>query len=127
MYKEKLEKLIKTINNSNNQYATEDIKMVEKVVEHFGAYFKSVVSMEAQMQTAKFRFEGDEFRSFVMKLDRSRRMKHDVCLADINFINRLSNLYNAESPFPDIKDMDRTDVADKIIFETAKEYFEKRS
>ena len=39
----------------------------------------------------------------------------------------LSNLYNAESPFPDIKDMDRTDVADKIIFETAKEYFEKRS
>ncbi len=127
MYKEKIGKLITTINNSNDENSAEDVKSVEKVIEHFGAYFKSVVSMEAQMQTARFRFEEEEFRSFVMKLDTSRRLKHDVCLADINFINRLSKLYNAESPFPDIRDMDRTAVADKIIFETAKEYFEKRS
>lgn len=126
MYKEKIGKLIITINNSNGENSAEDVKSIEKVVEHFGAYFKSVVAMEAQMQTARFRFEEEEFRSFVMKLDTSRRLKHDVCLADINFINRLSALYNAESPFPDIRDMDRTVVADKIIFETAKEYFEKR-
>lgn len=127
MFKEKIEKLIGIINNSNSKYADEDIDSISKVITGFGEYFKSVISMESQLQTARFRLEDEDFRNFAQRLDSSRRIRHDACLADINLVNKMAALYNTESPFPNIQDMDRTKVADDIIFATAREYYEERS
>lgn len=44
---------------------------------------------EVQIQHARFTMDGEEFRQYVMELDRHRRALHEGLMARVNFANRL--------------------------------------
>lgn len=48
-----------------------------------------VSSQEVQIQHARFTMDGEEFRQYVMELDRHRRALHEGLMARVNFANRL--------------------------------------
>lgn len=52
-------------------------------------YVNIVTSQEVQIQHARFTMDGEEFRQYVMGLDRHRRALHEGLMARVNFANRL--------------------------------------
>lgn len=52
-------------------------------------YVNIVSSQEVQIQHARFTMNGEEFRQYVMELDRHRRALHEGLMARVNFANRL--------------------------------------
>lgn len=52
-------------------------------------YVNIVSSQEVQIQHARFTMDGEEFRQYVMELDRHRRALHEGLMARVNFANRL--------------------------------------
>lgn len=49
----------------------------------------NVGQMMARIQHARFTMDGEEFRQYVMELDRHRRALHEGLMARVNFANRL--------------------------------------
>lgn len=52
-------------------------------------YVNIVSNQEVQIQHARFTMDGEEFRQYVMELDRHRRALHEGLMARVNFANRL--------------------------------------
>lgn len=124
MYKEKLEALKNAVETDNNSKMI--IQRIEECVSVFGSYIKHVVDMEAAMQFARFRLEGEEYRDYVERLDRQRTVIHDAALVNCNIVNRMAVKFLGEEIFPNAANMHRSEVADTYIKVVVDEYFEAR-
>lgn len=127
MYKEKITILVNKIKSSEGEFCMDDLKTIEEIIDGCADYVQAVIQMESAIQIARFRMEGDQFRSYVENLDKSRRANHNACIANIKMLNRLCTLYRCDKIFSDEElEMDRTDIADKIIKIIVDEYFDER-
>ena len=67
MYKEMYEELVKAaVNDEDPDFIHQSISMCMK---SFSAYVDVVYNMEVQIKIAATRYEGDDYRDFVMNLD----------------------------------------------------------
>lgn len=100
--------------------ADEDIaEMVLDALSTFNGYVKRVALEEQQMQAARFRMEPEDFREFVMGIDRARRLNHDACVMQLGILNRLASQFGM-APF--LVTDDREAVA-KFAMEVVNVYF----
>lgn len=76
-------------------------------------YVNSVVNEQIMMPIISARYDGQDYRDAVMKLDSTRRMCHDNAIIGINMMNRLCENLNLE-PFAEVDTTDRHAVADFV-------------
>lgn len=102
MYKKLIENLALKISKTKNN---DDLEMLEDVEKDFSYYVKAVTDMENGLTVARFRLEGEEYRTYIENLDRQRRAAHDAAIVSVKILNKFCNLYNADPIFiGDIED-----------------------
>ena len=65
-------------------------------------YANHVIEQQYGMQFAAFRYEGEEFRTYVQNSDVTRRRLHLAACASINMLNRICKLADVEELFPGV-------------------------
>ena len=65
-------------------------------------YANHVIEQQYAMQFAAFRYEGEEFRTYVQNSDVTRRRLHLAACASINMLNRICKLADVEELFPGV-------------------------
>lgn len=94
MLREKFNSLIDKIKSSGNSFAEDDVLAVEEYIKDCGRYVKAVTDMEAAITVARHRMEPEEYREYIIRLDRNRKIAHDSLIASTRLINRLCRVYN---------------------------------
>ncbi|MCL5272773.1 MAG: DUF3232 domain-containing protein [Gammaproteobacteria bacterium] len=94
--KQKILELISAINAAENEFKKDDIEAVENAIYDAAKYIDRVIAMESAMVSARFRMEPDEYREFILNLDRGRKIAHDALIASIRLVNRLCGIYGIE-------------------------------
>lgn len=123
MYKEKYTALVNSAHKDDDpEFILESIKMAMK---SFCDYVDVVYNMETRIKIAATRYEGSDYREFVMNLDRGRRIAHENAIGQLSMLNRLCKMLEVE-PLFDGDLNDRYQVADFCMAIT-KELFDKRS
>lgn len=93
---------------ANNGYALFDGVKQDALDELEGAfrsmldYANHVIEQQYGMQFAAFRYEGEEFRTYVQNSDTTRRRLHLAACASINMLNRICQLANVDEMFPGV-------------------------
>ena len=83
------------------------------------SYVEIVSNEEILIQNARFRLAGQELRDFIMSLDKTRRMRHNALMVQVNMLNRLCRMFK----FPELADVDELrresyyDFAKKVVDE----------
>jgi len=124
VYKEMLTELSLKIKSSDSLYKNEDIEFVEKYARKCGEYVEKVNAMETAINIGRYRMEPEEYREYVMELDRIRKIAHDALIADTKMLNRICEIYNYPPIYTGSLD-DRNEIAEfakKIV----DEFFEGR-
>lgn len=94
--KQKFQQLISAINTSDSEFTKDDIESVENVINDAAKYIEKVAAMESAMLSARFRMEPEDYREFIINLDRSRKITHDALIASIRLVNRICGAYGVE-------------------------------
>lgn len=94
--REKFTELTNKIKESNSEYALNDIKNVEEYIQECGNYIKRVNDMEAALTVARYRMEPEDYREYIVELDKKRKVAHDSLIASTRLLNKLCNLYGVE-------------------------------
>ena len=81
--------------------------------DNFISYANTVITQQVMTPIWKARYDGEEFRSKISDIDRTRRMEHDAAIGGVNILNRMCEKLGLE-PFADIDTNDRYAVADFI-------------
>lgn len=120
--KNKIEELYALINKEED----EDLRdmyadAVKSALMACASYVKRVAQMEQRIQLARFRMEGEEYREFVMELDRSRRYHHDSMMGQINMMNRIAARLGKDA-IADVDENNRETYAD-FAMRVVNEYF----
>ena len=121
--KQRIQVLTNSIIASDNQYANEDVQAVEDFISDCGNYVDKVTTMEAALSVARFRMEPDEYREFIIRLDRNRKYAHDALIASVRVMNRLCGVYDVAKIYegPD----ERIPIGD-FALEVSTEFFKER-
>lgn len=85
--------------DGEKETALDDLEMAFKSML---AYANHVIEQQYGMQFAAFRYEGEEFRTYVQNSDTTRRRLHLAACANINMLNRFCKLVGVEELFPGI-------------------------
>jgi len=122
-YKEKIDRLIKAVNQSDDSEKSEYLQAIETMIADCGKYIERVTAMEAAQCTARFRLEPGEYRDLIVRLDRARKFAHDSMMVSVKLVDRICALMGVEKVYggPD----ERILIAD-FAGEITKEYFEER-
>jgi len=126
MFKEKVEALKQAIISNKNEDADQNLWFLEDGINSFGFYVDKVMASESALQIARFRMESDDYRTYGMEIDNSRKRAHDACISVVRLINNLCGLYKVPLVFPGTEKLDRIDLADLVIMPFVAEYFEDR-
>lgn len=95
----------------DNRLANE---LLDKLVKSAARYVDVVAVTERRIQSARFRLEGEEFRQFVMELDRQRKLAHDALISSLYSFNRyILKEYGDECPVGGIYSLDPTTIRDR--------------
>ena len=123
-YLQKIKQLYKALNDSGfQQYrtcgesldeakhdATEDIL---NATNSFNEYYNFLVMQPTRITSLSLRYEGQDYRNAVQKLDSDRKSKHDVAIGKVTQLNRqFENMKLGK--FADIDTSDRIAVANFI-------------
>jgi hypothetical protein len=106
----------------------DDLKSIEKYLTSFPNYFNAVINHTIQINVVGLRYEGEEYRDKISKIDHDRRDAHIRLTDSINKLNRLSSYYQGEKIFDMDKELDsnsRDDRAQavKIVYSFCKDVF----
>lgn len=124
MYKKMFKELSEKINDSDGQYKKDDLEIIEQYPVKCAYYIEKVANMESAIQIARFRMEPEDYRNYIMELDRSRKIAHNALISETKLLNKICQIYN----YPEIYTgsfEDRNEIAEfakKIV----DEFFEKR-
>ena len=122
MYKERYEKLVNAAcKDEDPDFIRESITLAMR---SFCDYVDVVYNMETRIKIAATRYEGSDYRDFVMNLDRGRRIAHEHAIGQISMLNRICDMLEVERLF-DGDTNDRYEVADFCIT-IVNELFDKR-
>lgn len=109
MYKNKFVALVDAYRNDEMA-----LELIENNMDSLNAYVTAVYAMEVQLQTLRFRLEGEEYRDAVMTIDRRRRNAHEAAIASCSVLNRIAAMEGV-APIYDGDLNDRYQVADFCI------------
>lgn len=109
MYKERFINLVKATEKDEDM-----LSVIEDQMNNLASYVNAVYAMEVQIQTLRFRLEGEEYRDAVTALDKRRRNAHEAAIAGCSILNRMAKMVNAEDMYDGDLD-DRYAVADFCI------------
>jgi len=123
MLKERFDSLIEAIRQQGKGHSADDIKAVEDYIKDCGKYIEAVTNMEAAIAAARFYLEPEDYRQYIMQLDRSRKLAHDALIASTRLINRLCRLYGQDQIYTG--EDSRIAMAD-FAAQVVQEYFAKR-
>lgn len=111
---EKLREIIDTLEKTN--YAEFDgdrgeaLDMIADSMVSFPNYVNAVAREQIMMPIISAKYDGQDYRDQVMRLDSTRRMCHDSAIIGVNMMNRLCANLDLE-PFATIDTDDRHAVA----------------
>lgn len=99
-----------------NAYSKDEdaLELIETIMSNLNNYVSAVYAMEVQIQTLRFRLEGDEYREAVTNMDRRRRIAHEAAIAACSMLNRLAGLEGVEPLYSGNLE-DRNEVAEFCI------------
>ena len=80
------------VNRLNEKGEMEFAADIEEIINSCGRYIESINSMEAAITSARFRLEGNDYREYVMNLDKSRRLTHNSLIVSVKLLNRYCRL-----------------------------------
>lgn len=63
-------------------------ELAQDTVANFDKYIEAVATHQEVLDSYKSTYDGSDFREMAMKLDASRKSKHDACLTNINALQR---------------------------------------
>lgn len=63
-------------------------ELAQSTVTNFDKYIEAVATHQEVIDSYKSTYDGSDFREMAMKLDASRKSKHDACLTNINALQR---------------------------------------
>jgi hypothetical protein len=92
MLREKFNELLAEIEKGDN--LQEDSRLIEDIIADCGRYIERVNAMEGAITAARFRMEPEDYRAYIVELDRQRKIQHDSLIVSVRVLNRLCNLYN---------------------------------
>ena len=84
------------INDPEYGFEEGDWDFWEKTFLCFIEYVNIVVRMETLIPLYRFRYDGDELKTRIMELDKTRRIKHEAMLTNVNILNRQCDKYGIE-------------------------------
>lgn len=99
MLREKFNTLVQRIKDESGAYWKEDLETVEDSIKQCGRYIKTVNDMESAITSARFRMEPEDYREYIMNLDRSRKIEHDALIVSVRVLNRLCSIYRVDPIF----------------------------
>ena len=103
--------LAERIKHSDNQYASEDLDVLDDAMTSFRKYVDAVDAGEQQIRLAAFRFEGDQYREMITRYDRQRHDHHETAISNVRLVNRLSDVYGTPKLFTG-NDQNRYEIGD---------------
>lgn len=109
MYKERFVNLVKAANGDEDTLA-----LIEDQMNNLASYVDSVYAMEVQIQTLRFRLEGEDYREAVSALDKRRRSAHEAAIAGCSILNRVAKMVGVEDMYSGNLE-DRHEVAEFCI------------
>ena len=109
MYKTNFITLVNSYNDDEDA-----LDLIETNMNNLNGYVSAVYAMEVQIQTLRFRLEGEDYREAVTNLDKRRRNAHEAAIAACSILNRLANLAGVEPLYSGNLE-DRNEVAEFCI------------
>lgn len=109
MYKERFVNLVKAANGDEDT-----LTLIEDQMNNLASYVDSVYAMEVQIQTLRFRLEGEDYREAVSALDKRRRSAHEAAIAGCSILNRVAKMVGVEDMYSGNLE-DRHEVAEFCI------------
>lgn len=108
----------------------EDIKLIERYVKTFPAYFNSVINYVVTIPFIYLNFEGEECRDRVENLDINRRSCHIKMTDAINKLNTLAVFYGAKPIFDiegrlDSNSIEDRELAKRIVYSFCSNVFKE--
>lgn len=98
------------------------LKMITYNMAAFSEYVASVYILETNIPIIRMRYEGQDARDRIQKLDRKRRICHEAAINAVRQLNRWAKLKKVE-PIYSGDENDRNQIANFCI-EIVKEFFE---
>ena len=123
------EKLIKTIGEklkTNDEDAKMEMDAVSRAIGACVEYVSNVDNGENAIRVAYARYEGEDLRSIIEGIDKSRRFAHENAIACVSMLNRVAIMFNHMDAIfiGDIND--RLLVADFCLEVTVKLFNERK-
>lgn len=125
--KNQINAILSAINASEEDQEMRDMftGAVKHMLDSCAEYVHIVVNQEQRIQMARFRMEGEEFRSYVMSLDTSRRFAHNALMTDVNVCNRVCKIVGVAPVAPDVSNEDR-ETYGAFAMKVVEEYFDEK-
>lgn len=125
--KDQINAIFFAINANENDQEMRDMYTgaVKQMLDSCAEYVHIVVNQEQRIQMARFRMEGEEFRSYVMSLDTSRRFAHNSLMTDVNVCNRVCKIVGVAPVAPDVSNEDR-ETYGAFAMKVVEEYFDEK-
>lgn len=110
----------------DDENALTEMDIVSRAVKACVEYVSNVDNGENAIRTAYFRHEGEDLRSVIEGIDKSRRIAHENAIACVSMLNRVATLFNHMDVIfiGDIND--RLQVADFCLEVTVKLFNERK-
>lgn len=122
MYRERIGKLMEACKADEN-----DLDFIESRVNKLVDYVSYVSFMETRIQRLSIEgINGEEWREKVQALDENRRSKHEVAMAAVTQLNRLSIAEGLESFYDGPVDHEHRNEVGDLCQAVCSEYFEGR-
>lgn len=86
--------------------------IITEAMSSFAEYVKCVVSQQIEMPVISLRYEGEDFRSRVLTLDRKRNDAHESAINACRILNRACKMNDFEAFCPDPDKATRYEVGD---------------
>lgn len=84
------------VSNLNDIGESELSADVEEIINSCGQYIEKVNAMESALVSARFRLEGNDYRDYMVDLDKSRRLAHNSLIVSVKLLNRYCKLANID-------------------------------
>ena len=101
------------------------LDIIKTDITHLQEYVQAVYSMETLIPIYRVRYDGDDLRYHIEKLDNARRDKHNLAIMSVKRLNRFADLADLPHLFDGNVD-DRYEVAD-FCMNTVNTVFSARS
>lgn len=118
--KESIKELMARIDKLENQEDKEmEKELIDSIARDCGEYITAITNMENAINIARFRMDTTDYQDYIVSLDKSRTVAHNVVISGVKVLNRLCKLHDLDVIY-------KGDTNSRImVAEFAKEYVDE--